>query len=57
MHMFVSTTGDIIVLTFEGSVYNKIDEFVKFVTEEDVDLICMSKSWEREELILNKVIQ
>ena len=39
------------------SIYNKIDEFVTFVTEEDVDLICMSESWEREELTLNEVIQ
>ena len=39
------------------SIYNKIDEFVTFVTEEDVDLICMSESWEREELTLDEVIQ
>ena len=35
------------------SIYIKIDEFVTFVTEEDVDLICTSESWEREELTLN----
>ena len=28
------------------SIYNKIEEFVTFVTEENVDLICMSESWE-----------
>ena len=38
------------------SIYNKVDEFVTFVTEEQVDLICMSESWEREELTLNEVI-
>ena len=38
------------------SIYNKIDEFATFVTEEDVDLVCMSESWEREELTLSEVI-
>ena len=39
------------------SVYNKIEEFATFVTEEEVDLVCMSESWERENLTLNKVIK
>jgi hypothetical protein len=30
------------------SIYNKLDEFKTFVKEEDVYLICMSESWERE---------
>ena len=30
------------------SIYNKLDEFETFVKEEDVYLICMSESWERE---------
>ena len=38
------------------SIYNKIDEFKTFVTEEQVDLTCMSESWEREDLTLDKVI-
>ena len=29
------------------SIYNKIDEFVTFIEEEDIDLICMSESHER----------
>ena len=39
------------------SIYNKLEEFVTFVQEEEVDLICMSESWEREELTLNEVIK
>ena len=39
------------------SIYNKIEEFKTFVKEEEVDLICMSESWEREELTLNEVIK
>ena len=39
------------------SIYNKVDEFVTFVNEEDVDLVCMSESWERENLTLEKVIK
>ena len=31
------------------SVYNKIDEFHALVQEEDVDIVVMSESWEREE--------
>ena len=39
------------------SIYNKLNEFATFVTEEDVDLVCMSESWEREKLTLDKVIK
>ena len=39
------------------SIYNKIDEFVTFVKEEEVDIICMSESWERENLTLDEVIE
>ena len=39
------------------SIYNKIDEFVDFVKEEEVDVICMSESWEREKETLDKVIK
>ena len=39
------------------SIYNKADEFMTFVKEESVDLICMSESWEREELPLDQVIE
>ena len=38
------------------SIYNKSDEFVTFVKEEEVDLICLSESWEREELPLDELI-
>ena len=31
------------------SVYNKVHEFHEFVVNEDVDIIFMSESWEREE--------
>ena len=39
------------------SIYNKKKEFVTFVTEEDIDLICISESWEKENLRLDKVIK
>ena len=39
------------------SIYNKIDEFTTFVTEEEIDLVCLSESWERESLTLDKVIK
>ena len=39
------------------SIYNKADEFMTFVKEESVDLICMSESWEREELPLDQIIE
>ena len=39
------------------SIYNKLEEFSTFVKEEELDLICMSKSWEREELTLEEVIE
>ena len=39
------------------SIYNKVEEFVTFVEEEEVDLVCMSESWERENLTLDKVIK
>ena len=39
------------------SIYNKVNEFVTFVDEEEIDLVCMSESWEREYLTLEKVIK
>ena len=38
------------------SIYNKANEFHKFVTEESVDLVAMSERWERPALPLNKII-
>ena len=38
------------------SIYNKINEFHTFVEEEQVDLVFMSESWEREELTLENII-
>ena len=39
------------------SVYNKVDEFHAFVEEEEVDLLFMSESWEREHLTLDQIIK
>ena len=39
------------------SVYNKLEEFRTLVEEEDLDLIFMSESWEREHLPLHEVIK
>jgi hypothetical protein len=38
------------------SVYNKQNEFHTLVSELNVDLICMSESWEREDLTLDHII-
>ena len=38
------------------SIYNKVNEFVTFVDEEQIDLVCMSESWERENLTLENNI-
>ena len=39
------------------SIYNKIDEFHNFVKEEEVDVIFISESWEREHLPLEEIIK
>ena len=39
------------------SVYNKIDEFHTFVNEEEIDLLFMSESWERDYLTLDQIIK
>ena len=39
------------------SVYNKIDEFHALVQEEDVDIVVMSESWERENKTLQEIIK
>ena len=38
------------------SVYNKINEFHEFVENEEVDLVFMSESWERESYTLEEII-
>ena len=38
------------------SIYNKVTEFQTFVTEENIDCIFMSESWERPEKTLDQVI-
>ena len=37
------------------SVYNKADEFHTFVEQEEVDVLFMSESWERDNLILDRL--
>ena len=39
------------------SIYNKLDEFHTLVQDLDADLVCMSESWERENLRLEEVIK
>ena len=39
------------------SVYNKQNEFHIFIKEEQVDLLLMSESWERQNLPLDQIIQ
>ena len=39
------------------SVYNKVKEFHTFVDQEEVDVVFMSESWEREEKQLHEIIQ
>ena len=38
------------------SVYNKVEEFHTFVEEQEVDILFMSESWERENLNLKEII-
>ena len=38
------------------SVYNKIDEFHTFVEQEEVDIVLMSESWERQNLNLDQIV-
>ena len=38
------------------SIYNKKDEFETFVKEYEINVICMSESWERESLSLSKLL-
>ena len=40
----------------QKSVYKKAEEFHTFVKEEEVDLLFMSESWERENLQLQDII-
>ena len=39
------------------SVYNKVNEFHTFIEQEDVDVVFMSESWEREEKTLHDIIK
>ena len=38
------------------SIYNKVVEYVNFVQEEEVDLTCISESWERGNQPLNEIL-
>ena len=38
------------------SIYNKVDEFSTFVEQQELDLICLSESWERQDMSLDNVI-
>ena len=39
------------------SIYNKIKEFHTFVEQEEIDVVFMSESWEREHLQLEEIIK
>ena len=39
------------------SVYNKVEEFHTFVEQEEIDLLFMSESWERDYLTLDQIIK
>ena len=38
------------------SVYNKLDELHTFINEEDIDIVFVTETWEREELTLEEAI-
>ena len=38
------------------SIYSKINEFKTFVIEREIDLVCMSETWERDEETLEKIV-
>ena len=39
------------------SIYNKVDELKTFVEQENVDVVFLSESWERENFLLNELIE
>ena len=39
------------------SIYNKSKEFKEFIEMNEVDIVCMSESWERESFGVNKLLQ
>ena len=39
------------------SIYNKVEEFQTFVNEEEIDVVFLSESWERDNLSLNEIIK
>ena len=39
------------------SIYNKITEFITFITEKQVHCVFLSESWERQEFNLSQLIQ
>ena len=39
------------------SLYNKIEEFQEFVIQEEIDIVFISESWERENLELKDLIK
>ena len=39
------------------SIYDKVNEFITFVDEEEIDLVCMSESWEKENQTLENLIR
>ena len=55
--MFQALNLPIICNMNPRSVYNKQDEFHTFVEEEMVDLLTMSESWERENLLLDQIVK
>ena len=38
------------------SLYNKINEFQEFVVSEDVDIVFLSETWERQNKTLSEII-
>ena len=39
------------------SIYNKVDDFKLLVEQYEVDVVCISESWERDNLPLEKLIE
>ena len=39
------------------SIYNKSEDFERFVKENEVDTICMSETWQRESLSLEELLK
>ena len=52
----ISTNLPVVLNINPRSVYNKVEKFKEFIEVNDVNIICMSESWEREDTSIEKLL-